>query len=96
MAGEVTARTAEDVDQMVMTATQIKAIASGKSIDSRKGSSGNRTGEARTALHRLERRPVTTTAPADGITACTTGVSWARNRRPPEDPVFERVKNVTL
>jgi hypothetical protein len=29
MAGEVTARTAEDVDQLVMTAAQIKAIASG-------------------------------------------------------------------
>jgi hypothetical protein len=29
MAGEVTARTAEDIDQTVMTAAQIKAIASG-------------------------------------------------------------------
>ncbi len=29
MAGEVTARTAEDIDQLVMTAAQIKAIASG-------------------------------------------------------------------
>ena len=29
MAGEVTARTAEDVDPLVMTAAQIKAIASG-------------------------------------------------------------------
>jgi hypothetical protein len=29
MAGEVTARTAEDIDQLVLTAAQIKAIASG-------------------------------------------------------------------
>ncbi|MGE0883124.1 MAG: helicase-related protein, partial [Blastocatellales bacterium] len=32
MAGEVTARTAEDVDQLVMTAAQIKAIASGNPL----------------------------------------------------------------
>ncbi len=71
MAGEVTARTAEDVDQMVMTAAQIKAIASGNPQILEKGRFGNRTGEARTALQRVERKPAAI-VPADGIIARTT------------------------
>jgi len=57
MSGNVTARTAEDVDDMVITAAQVKAIATGNPLIFGKSLRRSRTLPPLSPLHGLAKRP---------------------------------------